>query len=266
MGIRIVSSVLGIPLLIFLIVKGGIFLKVALLLVSLIGMYEFYMAVSKKLNIAHIIGFIVEIVYIIMMDNLSIENFRVIGIITVLALLIMIVALYGRINIIDISVSLFGFFYVGFLLSHIILIRNIPTIGLTLVWLPFICAWGCDTGAYFVGVSIGKHKLAPVLSPHKSVEGALGGVVTATLLSGIYGYCAYGLGYTEVNMTVACAMFGAVGSVFSQFGDLTASSIKRYTKIKDYGKLIPGHGGVLDRFDSVLFTMPVIYILVSVLN
>lgn len=265
MAIRIITSIVGIPILIFFVILGGAWLKAALLIVSLIGMYEFYMAVSKKLTIAHLFGFLMEIVYIFLIENTNIIYMHIAIIVVALLMLSTLVFLYGKINIHDVAISAFGFLYVGFLISHIILIRNIDSMGIVIVWLPFICAWGSDTGAYFVGSTIGKRKLAPVLSPHKSVEGAIGGVVTAAILAGIYGYVAYLLQYTDYNMTVACVVFGAIGSIFSQIGDLAASSVKRYTKIKDYGKIMPGHGGVLDRFDSVIFTTPIIYILTIIL-
>ena len=122
----------------------------------------------------------------------------------------------------------------------------------------FICSWGCDTCAYCVGMLIGKHKMAPVLSPKKSIEGAVGGVVGAALL---------GVAYAAVlhNDMIAYAIICAVGALISMVGDLAASAIKRNQGIKDYGKLIPGHGGILDRFDSVIFTAPIIYFLSTVL-
>lgn len=128
------------------------------------------------------------------------------------------------------------------------------------LWLIFLCSWGCDTFAYCVGMLFGKHKLAPVLSPKKSIEGAIGGVVGAALLGALYG--AVVNQYTVLdNTTLYFAIIGAVGAAISQFGDLVASGNKRQHNIKDYGKLIPGHGGILDRFDSVIFTAPLIYAL-----
>ena len=106
----------------------------------------------------------------------------------------------------------------------------------------------------------GKHKLAPVLSPKKSIEGAVGGVVGAALLGAIYG-AAVNSYMVMNNASLLFAIICAVGAVISQFGDLIASGIKRQHGIKDYGKLIPGHGGILDRFDSVIFTAPLIYAL-----
>ena len=137
-------------------------------------------------------------------------------------------------------------------------LRAIPEKGVYLVFLIFLCSWGCDTCAYCVGKLIGKHKMSPVLSPKKSVEGAIGGVVGTGLLTGIYAFVIF-KSYTVVIGLVIISM---VAAVVSMFGDLTASAIKRFYDIKDYGKLIPGHGGILDRFDSVIIVAPIIYYLI----
>ena len=107
---------------------------------------------------------------------------------------------------------------------------------------------------------IGKHKMAPILSPKKSVEGGVGGVVGAALLGAIFAACMNHFASADVS-PVLCAVICGVGGAISQIGDLSASAIKRNHEIKDYGKLIPGHGGILDRFDSVIFTAPIIYYL-----
>ena len=143
--------------------------------------------------------------------------------------------------------------YVAVMLSFIYLTRNLPD-GHFAVWLIFICSWGCDTCAYCVGMLIGRHKMAPVLSPKKSVEGAVGGVAGAALLGAVFGALTAGKVWEY-------ALICAAGALISMVGDLAASAIKRNRDIKDYGKLIPGHGGILDRFDSVIFTAPIIYYL-----
>ena len=111
---------------------------------------------------------------------------------------------------------------------------------------------------------IGKHKMAPVLSPKKSVEGGIGGILGAALIGVLYALAINHWGGAEVSV-LTYAIIGAAGGAISQIGDLAASAIKRYHNIKDYGKLIPGHGGILDRFDSVIFTAPIIYYLAILL-
>ena len=153
----------------------------------------------------------------------------------------------------DGAVTITGIFYVVFLLNHIFLTDQLGEYGI-LVWLILLTAFGTDIMAYFTGYFIGKHKLCPEISPKKTVEGAAGGVVGSVLLCLAFGYF-----FTEGTGMAHFAVLGALGGVISQFGDLTASVFKRMTGIKDYGKLIPGHGGVLDRIDSVLFTAPMVY-------
>ena len=125
----------------------------------------------------------------------------------------------------------------------------------------FLCSWGCDTCAYCVGVLIGKHKMSPKLSPKKSIEGAVGGVVGSMLLTLLYTWIFRTQMQIETREMFLLALIGGVGALISMVGDLAASAVKRNYEIKDYGKLIPGHGGILDRFDSVIFTAPVVYYL-----
>lgn len=160
----------------------------------------------------------------------------------------------------DVAYAFSGFVYVTVFMSFIYFTRAMND-GKYIFWLIFISSWVCDTCAYFVGSAIGKHKLAPILSPKKSIEGSIGGVVGSVIVAFVFGYfIEYKLmaGENHVGLyMVICA----VGSILSQVGDLAASGIKRNHDIKDYGKLIPGHGGILDRFDSVIFIAPVIYTL-----
>jgi phosphatidate cytidylyltransferase len=154
----------------------------------------------------------------------------------------------------------FGVFYVAVMLSYVYQIRVLER-GLYLAFLVFLCSWGCDTCAYCVGMLIGKHKMSPKLSPKKSVEGAVGGVVGSALLTALYSYIfreQMNLTTTEIGLL---ALIAAISGLISMVGDLTASAIKRNYEIKDYGHLIPGHGGILDRFDSMIITAPIIYYL-----
>lgn len=160
----------------------------------------------------------------------------------------------------QVMTAFFCAFYPTVLFSFVYLTREL-TYGVYLVWLIFISSWICDTCAYATGMLFGKHKLAPVLSPKKSVEGSVGGIVGSALVGALFAWIFLVPQTQEPKVIGLVALIGAAGAVISQVGDLAASAIKRNHEIKDYGKLIPGHGGIMDRFDSVLFTAPVIYYL-----
>ena len=154
--------------------------------------------------------------------------------------------------------AFFGAYVFPILISLLVPILNLSN-GRNLVLIPFISAWCADAGAYFIGSKFGKHKLAPSISPRKSVEGAIGGVA-----GGILGMLIYGiiLHFCKTDVPwIAFIVIGFLGSFFGLLGDLFLSYIKRDCKIKDFGNFLPGHGGVLDRFDSVLFVVPVCYYL-----
>lgn len=146
-----------------------------------------------------------------------------------------------------------------FLFTSILRIRMLP-LGEYLVFLPFVLAFASDTGAYFIGIRFGKHKLAPSISPNKTVEGAVGGVLFAFIGAFAFGLVLEFGFHIHVNY-VYTVIYGLMGSVGSVFGDLAFSAIKRQTGIKDFGKIIPGHGGVLDRFDSMTVVAPVTEVL-----
>ncbi len=146
---------------------------------------------------------------------------------------------------------IFGNAYLVFGYCSIVLVRDLEH-GVYLFWLIFIAAWLSDSGAYFIGVKFGKHKLIPDISPKKTVEGLIGGVVCCMLMFLVYGDIVTLAATDRVANIFALLVAGAVLSLISVFGDLLASYIKRRYKIKDYGSLLPGHGGLLDRFDSVL--------------
>ena len=257
---RLISGILLVIAALLTIISGGYVLFFTLVCISLIGMQELYKARGvhgESTGLLEIIGYLGAILYYVSL-LLGFESY---GLMTVLVSLILImfvyVFTYPKYNAHQIMSAFFGVVYVAVMLSFILLTRNLPD-GKFIVWLIFLCSWGCDTCAYCVGMLIGKHKMAPVLSPKKSVEGGIGGVVGAGLLGVIYAAAIQG---PMVEYAVICG----IGALISMVGDLAASAIKRNQGIKDYGKLIPGHGGILDRFDSVIFTAPVIYYLAKII-
>lgn len=267
MIIRVLSSIIGLPIAFILVLLGGFWLKLGTLFVSLVGLYEFYKSISKKVTFVNIFGFLFSIIYILILNTNFINNIHTIFLILFLPFLMLLVFFHQKVNIFDLAITFFGFFYITFTFSYVYLIRNL-NYGTYTVWLPFLCAWLSDTGAYFTGITLGKHKLTPILSPKKTIEGAVGGVLLSTIITGAYGFMIskYVFKFENLNFTLFCTIIGFIGSIFAQLGDLTASSIKRKFNIKDYGNLIPGHGGILDRFDSIIFTSCIVYIFCNFLN
>ena len=160
--------------------------------------------------------------------------------------------------------AVFAFLYAPVLLSFVYQTRVHPH-GIYMVWMILISSWGCDTCAYVVGKLIGKKRIFPVLSPKKSLEGCIGGVLGTALLGWLYGYFVVEKAIQDSRMAWGIARVCSMGAVMSMVGDLAASGIKRNLDIKDYGKLIPGHGGIMDRFDSVIVTAPMTYFLALLL-
>lgn len=253
---RLISGIVLVIIALATIISGSWILFFTLLAVSLIGMRELYkvMRVSDEhVTVLELVGYLGAVLYYIAMKA-DFGNYGTMAIIISMILILFVYVFgYPKYHAEQVMAAFFGVVYVAVMLSFIYLTRSLPD-GKFLVWLIFLCSWGCDTCAYCVGMLIGKHKMAPVLSPKKSIEGAVGGVAGAALLGVIYAAATQG-------KMAEYALICAVGALISMVGDLAASAIKRNQNIKDYGKLIPGHGGILDRFDSVIITAPVIYYL-----
>ena len=254
--VRLASSVVLLAVTVTVMILGGYPLFIYLLALSLIGMMEFYRLMGKHKSLPAAAAYLCALAYWLLLFFAP-EVSRIIAPAALLvALLGIFVFTYPKYEPQEITHIFFGMVYVCVMLSCLWMIRMLPA-GNYLVWLAFICAWGCDTCAYCVGMLIGKHKMTPVLSPKKSVEGAIGGVLGAGLLGMAYALI-FGDKLTILPSPVsACIIIGMAGGALSMVGDLAASAFKRHYGIKDYGKLIPGHGGVLDRFDSILITAPV---------
>lgn len=258
MFVRVLTSVIGIPVVVALVALGSPVLNGAGLIIGLIGLYEYFRSIKKKYNPIEWLGYSALIVYFVGMNKVM-EHFMTFSVVLMMLLLICMVFTYPKYTISDIGVSYFGPLYVGILLSYIILIRGLDH-GAFYVGLLFISGWGSDSCAYFAGRYFGAHKLAPVLSPKKTVEGAIGGAIGACLLGILFalGYH-YFIGTFSMQDFIVIGSITFIGALLSQLGDLAASAIKRHVQTKDFGNLFPGHGGVLDRFDSILFVSPFIY-------
>ena len=253
---RLLSGIVLVLVALLTICSGETVLYMTVLCLSLIGAGELFRVMKvreDKWNLLEITGYAGVVIFYLSL-LLHDPMYQMLALILDLVLLMAVyVFTYPKYNANQVMPAFFAIVYVGVMLSYVYQTRMLDG-GKFHVWLIFLCSWGCDTCAYCVGVLFGKHKMAPVLSPKKSVEGAVGGVVGAILLGIIYAAATKG---GMVEYAIICG----VGALISMVGDLAASAIKRNQGIKDYGKLIPGHGGILDRFDSVIFTAPIIYFL-----
>ncbi|GFZ29926.1 phosphatidate cytidylyltransferase [Clostridium zeae] len=264
---RIISSVIGLPILIGILVsKNSILLNVTLLIIIMIGLNEFYKSFKNfNANYSMIgIGFSF-LYYVFVLPNLS-SNLGLFIILFSIFLVFYSVFFYSKQNAKNISITFIGFFYITFMFSFVRQIISMNAYGSIFVWFVFIIAWSADTFAYAVGKTFGKNKLTPELSPNKSIEGFVGGVIGATLMAFLYGIII--LNFSEFhanNFLYFSLIMGVIGAVISQCGDLVASLIKRFNGIKDFGNIIPGHGGILDRFDSILLAAPFVYYFIKIM-
>jgi phosphatidate cytidylyltransferase len=261
---RLLVGAVGIPLLAFAALRGGFFLLVLVGLVVLLGLREFYhMLEAKGIRPHKVLGiggglFLCWQAYY----GLGIGT----GVVLTLLLLVIVAAELvrrdQRDSIADIAVTVFGVLYVGWLSAHFMLLRELPdTVGRPYAdggWYllsVFIITWTCDTGAYGVGLAWGRHRLLPRVSPKKTVEGALGGVVTALLAALLLG----GVLLKDILALRHFLVIALIVGIAGQIGDLVESLMKRDAQVKDTSRLLPGHGGILDRFDSLLFIVPLTY-------
>lgn len=237
---------------------GGLYLKIVVIALSLLGIYEFFNVVKKKgINPISSIAYLISIFYFLFLIR-GLLDFSSTFLMLVFATFIMlcIPVISPKYNFIDVSVTILGVIYIPIFFSFIILVSD-KVHGNYLVWLIFISAWLCDTTAYYAGRFFGKNKLCPRVSPKKTIEGAIGGLIGSAVGCGIYGLILNNIG---INIYILnFVLIGLIAGAVCQFGDLVASSIKRYVDVKDYGNLIPGHGGILDRFDSILFASLIVY-------
>lgn len=262
MGKRILSSAIGIVILLFILISGR-FLELALGILILIALTEIYKPFGffQKLPLC-VIG-LAGCIAIIIALHFSPSLLLPVICAMMMLLLILAVCMHKQISFRDISILLFSTLYVTLPLLHIRLVEQMEN-GKFLIYTVFIAAFMTDTGAYFSGRFLGKHKLIPNISPNKTVEGAVGGVLSSVLGFVIFGWVLLFFFEKQVNWP-SLLLISVLTSVIAQFGDLSASMIKREMNIKDYGSIFPGHGGVLDRFDSVIFVAPTIYYLLKFL-
>ena len=264
---RLISGILLLVFTFGTMYLGGQVLLVALFMISLIGLYELYKVMKFEDTPLAAVGYLGAFVWYINIDtrpnaiiDFKVPELMIFSIVVVAALLVFVVK-YPKYTANQLFSTIFGIFYIPVMISFIFKTRETIAFGQWLAWMAYVSSWGSDTCAYVVGRLFGKHKLAPVLSPKKSVEGAIGGVLGSALIGVIFGLIMSNYTGKSENLIMIFAVIGGLGSIISQIGDLAASGIKRNYDIKDYGHLIPGHGGILDRYDSMIITAPIVYYL-----
>lgn len=266
---RIITGVIGIALAAFIIQTGGLLFAGFALVLALGAWFEYVRAFQNRgLGLTFVTGLIG--IAVMWYAALCGGGDLLVAAATAVVLVVLLesVLLHGSVSFMDAVTSVAGILYFGFPFSYMVMLRGanegmtfateIGTFefGCAFIWIMFIGTWASDTFAYFTGSAIGRHKLCPSISPNKTVEGFLGAVVGTTAVIA-------GLGHLLGLPFDVMAGLGLAIAVLAVLGDLVESVAKRYTGIKDSGNIIPGHGGVWDRFDSVLFTAPLVYYFVK---
>ncbi len=263
---RLASGIVLVLIALLTMSLGELPLLLVLLAISLIAYRELTKALlcatdEKKLNVLEIVGLVGVVGYYV---SVYFADDAVMHLMSIVALfmaeMFVYVVTFPKFQASQVMAAVFSFLYAPVMLSFVYLTRSCP-LGIYMVWMILISSWGCDTCAYCVGKLIGKKHIFPLLSPHKSLEGCIGGVLGSALIGGLYGYFFLESLFPEQTVVWIIAFICGVGAVMSMVGDLAASAIKRNHNIKDYGKVIPGHGGIMDRFDSMIVTAPMTYFL-----
>ena len=260
MKTRIITAAVGVPILVVVLLIAPLWVAgVALGLICMLAAYELmHMALGKTPRRLYfsvmLCAFLLPVMF-----SIGLEFSWAVGVLLFLFFVLSIEQMvsyagHWRITLDMIAVAMLAGGVLPIMLSTLLRIGLIETVGRVRMTLPFVIAFGSDTGAYFTGMKLGKQKLAPHISPKKTLEGAIGGILAGGGCALLYGIilllCRFG-----VNL-VSLTIFGLIGSVVAQLGDLTFSAFKRQYDIKDYGNILPGHGGMLDRFDSLYYLAP----------
>lgn len=261
MKTRIITALFALPLIIAALIQPYWQIwAIIVFIASLVGLFEFYKATGLlQYKSLCVLGIMASVYFVLtFFVNLSFIPFALWY--SALLFLVLIFS-NNKVPLEKLAVSLFSTVYIPYLLSSIISLRRMDG-GEYYIWLLVVCAFLTDTCAYFTGKAIGRHKLCPALSPNKTIEGAIGGIVGCGLSCMLFGLIIKSGFSVDVNF-VKLFFLGLICSVGAQLGDISASCIKRQYGIKDYGNLFPGHGGVLDRCDSIIFVAPLLLFYVA---
>lgn len=269
---RVLTTVIGVPLVILLVVFGNNYIiDVILMLMAIICMYEYYNVIEKVSHPIKWVGYVSTIIIALVSIPIVAENIMKILVFSiafiVLILFAHIIVTNMKISFKDVAYTFLGICYVTFFILFLALVLGLEN-GKILFGYMLVIAWSTDIFAFLIGKKFGKHFFSKV-SPKKTIEGCVGGTLSAVIFGILYAFLVNKfLGFGIFDLTIAQLLIctGIASLVFSficQLGDFVASSIKRFADIKDYGKLLPGHGGMLDRVDSLIFMAPFVYMLFS---
>ncbi len=257
---RLTSGLLGFPLVLIIFLIGNKFVvDIAMAIIAILAMSEYFNAISKVAKPVKWLGYLscASIATIHLIPETHIEIIYSLAIpILLLVLFLQVIITEMKTNFKDIAYTLLGILYIVLLIMFVAKINGMKN-GNILIWYTILAAWGTDIFAYLVGKHFGKHKFSKI-SPKKSIEGCIGGMIGGVLLMLVYTYVVntvWAMNYSYITILIV----GVILSILGQIGDFAASSIKRYVDIKDYSNLIPGHGGMLDRIDSLIFLAPFAY-------
>lgn len=264
MKTRVITAIVALVVFIAVLLAPPIVFPIALGAVILVMLYECYNATKADFSlkaVGFISGGLVLLAGVPFVMGYNFHTTAKLCALAALSIIIinmaMVVFLHGKRSYKDVLSNAFMTMYITITTSCIMITK--AYFGTALMLITFICAWSTDTFAYFTGKAIGKHKLIPNVSPNKTVEGSIGGVIGAMIICTVYLLIADKITGMNIAWLPTGLIAGFVGGIFSQIGDLAASAIKRDTGIKDFGRIFPGHGGFMDRFDSVIFIAPFMF-------
>ena len=265
LGMRILTAVIGIPVAIYIINYGSWLFAATVLLLALVAWHEFFtMMKAKNIKIQYNIG----VIGIILASGCTwlgnAQELVMVMMLVVLLTMAQTILKHKKFGVTEAAFTILGTMYISLPFAHLLLLRftdqydyistalgNLSA-GAVYLWLAFLGTWASDTLAYFVGSLVGRHKLCSAISPGKTVEGASGGIIGSILGVVFMGWLC---GLPLVHMVI----IGLLVGIAAPFGDLAESMLKRFTGVKDSGNILPGHGGILDRFDAIMFSVPVVY-------
>ena len=264
---RIVTALIGLPVVILLITLGNKYIVDAVVaIIAVMAMYEYANCIRSEAKFIAWVGYLAAfgIAFTHVVSDMVLSTIITLGVPIVLLLLFFnVIVTDMKITFKDMAFSFVGILYVVGFLGFLPILYGVTgkIDGKMLIWFVLIAAWGTDVFAYWVGKNFGKHKFSKV-SPHKTIEGCIGGMLGAVVFSLICAYVMNTYFDTEIAY-LTIAILAAILSMIGQVGDFSASVMKRYFEIKDFSELFPGHGGMLDRIDSVMFIAPFAYFLLT---